>query len=249
MTGGCGAGDGEEGRSRPGEGERRNETKRRKRKSPAAGAEVTVAQKYLIETFGCQMNVHDSERMAGLLEQAGLRSRPTSRRRRRRRHQHVQRPRARRRQALYAPGRAADAGAANSATTRSSRSPAAWRSRKARRILKRSAGVADVVVGTQAIRRLPMLVEQAAAAADRRRPLDRSEPVRRRHVPARRHAPRRPGEGLRHHHRGLQRILQLLRRALHARPRAHAAEGRHPGRSPRGGRQRAAAKCSCSGRS
>src|SRR5262245_34583127 len=27
--------------------------------------------KYLIETFGCQMNYHDSERMAGLLEQAG----------------------------------------------------------------------------------------------------------------------------------------------------------------------------------
>jgi tRNA-2-methylthio-N6-dimethylallyladenosine synthase len=30
-------------------------------------------------------------------------------------------------------------------------------------ILKRSAGIADVVIGTQAIRRLPMLVEQAAA--------------------------------------------------------------------------------------
>jgi tRNA-2-methylthio-N6-dimethylallyladenosine synthase len=29
-------------------------------------------KKYLIETFGCQMNVHDSERMAGLLEQAGF---------------------------------------------------------------------------------------------------------------------------------------------------------------------------------
>ena len=27
--------------------------------------------KYLIETYGCQMNQHDSERMAGLLEQAG----------------------------------------------------------------------------------------------------------------------------------------------------------------------------------
>src|SRR6266571_9119240 len=26
---------------------------------------------YFIETYGCQMNVHDSERMAGLLEQAG----------------------------------------------------------------------------------------------------------------------------------------------------------------------------------
>ena len=30
-----------------------------------------MAKKYLIETFGCQMNVHDSECMAGLLEQAG----------------------------------------------------------------------------------------------------------------------------------------------------------------------------------
>jgi tRNA-2-methylthio-N6-dimethylallyladenosine synthase len=30
-----------------------------------------VARRYLIETFGCQMNFHDSERMAGLLEQAG----------------------------------------------------------------------------------------------------------------------------------------------------------------------------------
>lgn len=31
-----------------------------------------MARKYLIETFGCQMNFHDSERMAGLLEQAGF---------------------------------------------------------------------------------------------------------------------------------------------------------------------------------
>jgi tRNA-2-methylthio-N6-dimethylallyladenosine synthase len=30
-----------------------------------------MAKKYLIETFGCQMNVHDSERMAGLLDRAG----------------------------------------------------------------------------------------------------------------------------------------------------------------------------------
>lgn len=33
-----------------------------------------MARKYLIETFGCQMNIHDSERMAGLLEQAGFES-------------------------------------------------------------------------------------------------------------------------------------------------------------------------------
>jgi tRNA-2-methylthio-N6-dimethylallyladenosine synthase len=31
----------------------------------------TMSRKYAIETFGCQMNVHDSERLAGLLEQAG----------------------------------------------------------------------------------------------------------------------------------------------------------------------------------
>jgi tRNA-2-methylthio-N6-dimethylallyladenosine synthase len=30
-----------------------------------------VSHKYLIETFGCQMNYHDSEQMAGLLEAAG----------------------------------------------------------------------------------------------------------------------------------------------------------------------------------
>ena len=30
-----------------------------------------MARKYRIETFGCQMNFHDSERLAGLLEQAG----------------------------------------------------------------------------------------------------------------------------------------------------------------------------------
>jgi tRNA-2-methylthio-N6-dimethylallyladenosine synthase len=33
-----------------------------------------MAKKYRIETFGCQMNVHDSERMAGLLDQAGYES-------------------------------------------------------------------------------------------------------------------------------------------------------------------------------
>jgi len=33
-----------------------------------------MSRNYLIETFGCQMNIHDSERMAGLLEQAGFES-------------------------------------------------------------------------------------------------------------------------------------------------------------------------------
>jgi len=33
-----------------------------------------VTRKYLIRTFGCQMNVHDSERLAGLLEADGMES-------------------------------------------------------------------------------------------------------------------------------------------------------------------------------
>lgn len=33
-----------------------------------------MSRKYLIETFGCQMNYHDSEQMAGLLESAGYES-------------------------------------------------------------------------------------------------------------------------------------------------------------------------------
>ena len=44
---------------------KRKKNKRRKRKS------LSSEMKYFIETYGCQMNVHDSERMAGLLEQAG----------------------------------------------------------------------------------------------------------------------------------------------------------------------------------
>jgi tRNA-2-methylthio-N6-dimethylallyladenosine synthase len=31
-----------------------------------------MSQRYYVETYGCQMNVHDSERMSGLLEEAGF---------------------------------------------------------------------------------------------------------------------------------------------------------------------------------
>lgn len=32
---------------------------------------TTTQRSYEVRTFGCQMNVHDSERLAGLLEGAG----------------------------------------------------------------------------------------------------------------------------------------------------------------------------------
>jgi len=127
-----------------------------------------VARKYLIETFGCQMNVHDSERMAGLLEQAGFEStddavdadvvviNTCSVR------EHAE-------DKLYtrlgelrelAAGQGHDRIVAVAGCVAQQEGPA---------ILKRSAGIVDVVVGTQAIRRLPMLIAEAEAHPSRSR--------------------------------------------------------------------------------
>ena len=122
-----------------------------------------MSRKYLIETFGCQMNVHDSERMAGLLEQAGFE--PTD------------------------DAADADVVVINTCSVRERAEEKLYTrlgelrqlglehghdpivavagcvaQQEGEAILKRSAGVADVIVGTQAIRRLPMLVERAASA-------------------------------------------------------------------------------------
>jgi len=124
-----------------------------------------VARKYLIETFGCQMNVHDSERMAGLLEQAGFESTDDA----------ADADvvvintcsvRERAEEKLYTRlGELRELAAAQG-----SRGPerivavaGCVAQQEGAALLKRSAGIADVVVGTQAIRRLPMLVEQAVA--------------------------------------------------------------------------------------
>ena len=122
-----------------------------------------MAKKYLIETFGCQMNVHDSERMAGLLEQAGYEA--------------------------VEDAADADVVVINTCSVRERaedklytrlgelRQLAAEQGhdpvvavagcvaqQEGAAIFKRAPGVADVVVGTQALRQLPMLVEQAVAA-------------------------------------------------------------------------------------
>src|SRR5207247_1051072 len=121
-----------------------------------------MARKYLIETFGCQMNVHDSERMAGLLEEAGF----------------------------EATEEAADADVVviNTCSVREraeeklytrlgelrqmgaelGRDPivavaGCVAQQEGEAIARRAPGVADIIIGTQAIRRLPMLVEEATA--------------------------------------------------------------------------------------
>src|SRR5688572_13976653 len=123
-----------------------------------------MARKYLIETFGCQMNVHDSERMAGLLEQAGYEPTDTaadadvvvintcSVR------EHAE-------DKLYSR-----LGELRVMTAETGHDPVVAvagcvAQQEGEAILKRSPGVADVVLGTQAIRRLPMLVEQAVERA------------------------------------------------------------------------------------
>ena len=182
-----------------------------------------MARKYLIETFGCQMNVHDSERMAGLLDQAGYE--PTT------------------------DDRDADVVVINTCSVREKAEEKLFTrlgefrqmqletghrpvvavagcvaQQEGAQILRRSKAV-DVIVGTQNLKRLPMLVDAGARRAARRRARGdrrsiRSTTCRSRSGIARRE---RSAQGLRHHHRRLQRVLRLLRGAVHARPRADAA--------------------------
>ncbi len=124
-----------------------------------------MAKKYLIETFGCQMNVHDSERMAGLLDQAG-----------------------------YEPTDAdldADVIVINTCSVREHAEEKLYTRLGELRVLGEETGrrpvvavagcvaqqeghslltrtnghIIDVVVGTQRLKMLPVLVEQAAASA------------------------------------------------------------------------------------
>jgi tRNA-2-methylthio-N6-dimethylallyladenosine synthase len=120
-----------------------------------------VARKYLIETFGCQMNVHDSERMAGLLEQAGYEATQDA----------VDADvvvintcsvRERAEEKLYTR-----LGELRQLAAETGHDPivavaGCVAQQEGQALFKRSPGVADVIVGTQAIRRLPMLIEQAA---------------------------------------------------------------------------------------
>ena len=121
-----------------------------------------MARKYLIETFGCQMNFHDSERMAGLLEQAGFESTDDA----------VDADvvvvntcsvRERAEDKLYTRLGELREMATTQGHDRIIAVAGCVAQQEGAAILKRSAGIADVVIGTQAIRRLPMLIEQATA--------------------------------------------------------------------------------------
>ena len=118
-----------------------------------------MSRKYLIETHGCQMNVHDSERMAGLLEQAGYESTQDDRDadvivintcsvRERAEEKLFTRLGEIRHAAIERGGRPVVAVAGCVAQ------------QEGAAILQRSTAV-DVIIGTQNLKRLPMLVEAA----------------------------------------------------------------------------------------
>ena len=49
------------------------------RSARTLGCEMSASRTYQIRTYGCQMNMHDSERLAGLLEEAGYQRAPGGR--------------------------------------------------------------------------------------------------------------------------------------------------------------------------
>jgi tRNA-2-methylthio-N6-dimethylallyladenosine synthase len=120
--------------------------------------------KYFIETYGCQMNVHDSERMAGLLEQAGYEATPDSRA------ADVVvintcSVRERAEEKLYTR-----LGEVRQANRETGRTPVVAvtgcvAQQEAGALLKRSKLI-DVVVGTQSLKQLPALVAQAIADSE-----------------------------------------------------------------------------------
>jgi tRNA-2-methylthio-N6-dimethylallyladenosine synthase len=127
-----------------------------------------MPHKYLIETFGCQMNIHDSERMAGLLEQAGYEATTDDRDadvivintcsvRERAEEKLFTRLGEIRQMAVEEGSRPVVAVTGCVAQQEGSQ------------ILQRSSAV-DVIVGTQNLKRLPMLVEEAVARPRSARP-------------------------------------------------------------------------------
>ena len=112
-----------------------------------------------MRTFGCQMNEHDSERIAGLLEADGYEPATGARRRRRRRAQHVLHPRERRQQALRHARPPEGAERPRDPTCRSW-SAAAWPRRTAISSARGPAHV-DVVFGTHNVHRAVELLHHA----------------------------------------------------------------------------------------
>lgn len=118
-----------------------------------------MARKFLVEAYGCQMNVHDGERMAGLLEQAGFEATADPADAdvivvntcsvRERAEEKLFTRLGEFREAAQAAGRSPVVAVAGCVAQQEGAA-----------LLKRSRTI-DVIVGTQSVKQLPMLVTQA----------------------------------------------------------------------------------------
>ena len=194
---------------------------------------VMSARTYEVRTYGCQMNVHDSERLSGLLEDAGYVARRRGRgRRRRRRLQHLRGAGERRQPAVRQPRppRAGQEGRGPAC-----RSPSAAASR--RRTAARSSGAApwvDVVFGTHNIGSLPVLLERARHNEEAQVEILESLEVFPSTLPTRRESPYAAWVSI---SRRLQQHLHVLHRPGAARQGEGPPARRHPRRGRGAGRE------------
>ncbi len=193
-----------------------------------------MSRRYLIETFGCQMNYHDSDQMAGLLESAGY-ERTTD-------------------------DRDADVIVINTCSVRERAEDKLYTrlgelrelgretghdpvvavagcvaQQEGSALLKRS-GPVDVIVGTRRVRMLPMLLEKAAETGQVQIDLGAEDDVAFPFAVTRRSDPVRAWVTI---IEGCNEYLQLLRGSVHSWPGADATEGGDPRRGPGGGGVRA----------
>ena len=122
--------------------------------------------KYFIETYGCQMNVHDAERMAGLLEQSGY-DRAESDTDADLVVINTCSVRERAEEKLYTR-----LGEIREISRELGRDPVVAvtgcvAQQEGEKLIKRSAGVVDLVVGTQQVKMLPMLAQRASEVRTR----------------------------------------------------------------------------------
>jgi len=122
-----------------------------------------VARKYFLETFGCQMNFHDSERLAGLLESQGY-DRTDLERDAELVILNTCSVRERAEEKLYTRlGEIRDATADRPEGQPIIAVAGCVAQQEGPRLLKRRAGI-DVIVGTQSLKELPALVDEARAS-------------------------------------------------------------------------------------
>ena len=201
-----------------------------------------MTRRFYVRTYGCQMNEHDSERIAGLLVDRGHGADRRPRRGRRRRAQHLLHPRERRQQALR-PSRPAEG--AEGATTR----PADRGRRLPRPEGPRPGAASGRRTSTSCSARTTSADAPALLRTGAGRGADRRDPRRARGVPvgAAGAARRRP-RGVGHDPDRLRQLVRVLHRAVGARQGGEPAHGRHRARGRGAGRATAWSRSRCSAR-